>query len=256
MFGIVNLTTAKFVEKNSILHKTNPITKFLIAVGMSFYIFLKSSFSIANYTTLFSFLTFLIILSRIPITSYLKDLKNVWLIIVLVFLGDFSLIRQPGIGTILSSFENALKICAVFLLFYVFARTTNPFVFVRTLQILLQKVRLQNTFLNDLLFVVQLAFRFIPLVFEETVKMMMLYKLRGWNLNTKNPFKKFFAIPVLVVPILVSALRKAERIATAMEARRFGFSNHVTSFYEITFSFSDVFLTAMTCLTITLLTVV
>ncbi len=196
------------------------------------------------------------VLSKIPLGLYICDLGNVWTILTLAFLGDFSLLKNPSIDSFVDSFENLTKVSSVFLMFSVFARTTNPFVFGKALQALLRKTKIKSSTLNDVIITVQLAIRFFPLVFEEAERIRTAHFVRGGvtNRSVKGVLNRLKAIPLMTVPLLVSSLRKVDRIVTAMEARKFKSSSYTTCYHEFGISKHDLLFALAGLILILLLT--
>lgn len=223
-----DITLGQYFPGTSVIHRLDPRTKLL---GVIFYIvalFLAKSW--ISYGVVLCFLIFAISVSKIPPKSIVSGMKP--LVIILVFTGVLNLFYSDGgvvlvklwkltITTeglkraILMTSRILMLISGTFLLTY----TTSPISLTDGLESLLGPLKKLHAPVHELSMMMCIALRFIPTLIEETDKIMSAQKARGADFETGNIFRRAKALVPILVPLFISAFRRADELATAMECR-------------------------------------
>jgi energy-coupling factor transport system permease protein len=184
----------------------------------------------ASYGVMFVFLASCIAISKVPLKSFFKGLKP--LIFILVFTGVLNLFFTDGetvlvhfwkititleglVRAFLMIFRIMLLITGTFLLTY----TTSPIALTDGLESLLGPLKKLRFPVHEISMMMCIALRFIPTLIEETDKIMSAQKARGADFETGKLVDRIKALIPILVPLFVSAFRRADELATAMECR-------------------------------------
>ena len=223
-----DITLGQFFPGNSLIHRLDPRTKLLILIGYIVALFL--AFSWLSYGVVFVFLIACIAVSRVPVKAFFKGMKP--LIFILVFTGFLNLFFTQGetvlvqfwkititlegvIRAFFMIFRILLLITGTFLLTY----TTSPISLTDGLESLMNPLKKLHVPVHELSMMMCIALRFIPSLIEETDKIMSAQKARGADFESGNLMDKAKALIPILVPLFISAFRRADELATAMECR-------------------------------------
>ncbi len=223
-----DVTLGQFFPGNSLLHKLDPRTKLICVV--LYIVALFTANSILTYALLLILLVACIKISRVGWHAILNGMKPVF--IILVFTGILNLFYTSGgtelvhfwVFTITSSgLERAvfmvvrimMLISGTFLMTY----TTSPIALTDGLESLLTPLKKIKAPVHELTMIMSMALRFIPTLIEETDKIMSAQKARGADFESGNLIQKVKSMVPLMVPLFVSAFRRADELAVAMECR-------------------------------------
>jgi len=223
-----DITLGQFFPGNSPVHCLDPRTKLIMLVV--YIVALFSAGSWISYGICLAFLVVTIAISKIPVKSIVKGMKP--LVMILVFTGVLNLFFTGG-ETVLVSFwvititlEGVVRailmvlrilmlITATFLLTY----TTSPISLTDGLESLLGPLKAIRVPVHELSMMMCIALRFIPTLIEETDKIMSAQKARGADFENGNLMQRVKALVPILVPLFISAFRRADELATAMECR-------------------------------------
>ncbi|MDO4620572.1 MAG: energy-coupling factor transporter transmembrane component T [Lachnospiraceae bacterium] len=221
------LTLGQYYPSNSILHKLDPRVKFL---GTMIYIiaifFVKGV--IGNLFCALALLA-LIGLSKVPFRYVLKSLKPIFFILAVTML--FNLFLTPGtvvwhwwIFTITEeAIRQALRMGARLVLLVagssIMTLTTTPNALTDAMENLFSFLKVIKVPVHEISMMMSIALRFIPILTEETDKIRKAQMARGADFETGGLMKRLRAMIPILVPLFVSAFRRANDLALAMEAR-------------------------------------
>ena len=223
-----DITLGQFFPGKSVIHCLDPRTKLILLV--MYIVALFSATSWISYGVAFLFLATVIALSTIPVKSIVRGMKP--LVLILVFTGILNLFFTEG-ETVLVSFwvveitlEGLVRaffmmirilmlISATFLLTY----TTSPISLTDGLESLLGPLKKLRVPVHELSMMMCIALRFIPTLIEETDKIMAAQKARGADFESGKLMERVRALVPILVPLFISAFRRADELATAMECR-------------------------------------
>ncbi len=222
-----NITIGQYFPGNSILHRLDPRVKVLLLFFFLIEIFL---FSNAVAYGIFSAVAFaLMLLSGIPLGMLLRSLKPLWWIILFTFV--IHLFSNPGTpiakfwwftltweGIRMGCFIS-LRLVLLILMSSLLTFTTSPLKLTDALESLLSPFRRFGLPAHELAMMMTIALRFIPTLIEETDKIMKAQQSRGADFTTGNVMKRLRNMVPILVPLFLSAFRRADELAMAMEAR-------------------------------------
>jgi energy-coupling factor transport system permease protein len=225
---IKNVTLGQYFPGNSIVHRLDPRTKLLLAIALIVVIFMADT--VIGNLVIFAFLVLTILLSRVNARFVLRGLKPLWFIILLTFvlntffysggteLFSWSIFRVTQEGLI-----NAVRL-AVRLIFLITSTTmltltTSPITLTDGLESLMKPLKVIRFPVHELAMMMTIAMRFIPTLLEETDKIMKAQTARGAEFDSGNVFARAKGMVPLLVPLFVSAFRRADELAFAMESR-------------------------------------
>ncbi len=223
---IRDITLGQYYPADSVLHRLDPRVKF---IGTIVYIVSLFLFKSWGYLLGTLFLGGVIILSKVPVKFMIKGLKSI--VILLVITLFFNMIFTPGevlvkIGIITITKEGLILagrmgIRLIYLIMgsSVMTLTTTPNQLTDALERLMKPLNVIHVPVHEIAMMMSIALRFIPILLEETDKIMKAQIARGADFETGNIFKKVKNMVPLLVPLFVSAFRRANDLALAMEAR-------------------------------------
>ena len=224
-----DITLGQFFPGNSVIHRLDPRTKLIMLVVYIAALFMASGW--VAYAMLFTFLAAVIKASTIPLKSIVKGMKP--LVMILVFTGILNLfftregkelvniagkliITTGGLSRAAMMVARILMlITCTFLLTY----TTSPIALTDGLEALMGPLKKVGVPVHELSMMMCIALRFIPTLIEETDKIMCAQKARGADFETGSLMDRAKALIPILVPLFISAFRRADELATAMECR-------------------------------------
>ena len=223
-----DITMGQYFPGNSPIHRLDPRTKILFLIV--YIVALFTAFNWASYAAVFLFLALAIILSKIPLKSILSGMKP--LVMILVFTGILNIFFTTGervlvsfwkitiywdgvVRAIFMTMRIMMLIAGTFLLTY----TTSPISLTDGLESLLSPLKAIRLPVHELAMMMCIALRFIPTLIEETDKIMSAQKARGADFESGNLLERVKALVPILVPLFISAFRRADELATAMECR-------------------------------------
>lgn len=224
---IRDITLGQYYPAESALHKLDPRVKLFGTLVYVISLFVVNN--LIGYLLAFAFLIFCIALSKVPVKFMLKGLKAI--VVLLVIAGIFNLLLTPGEPlwsfwkiTITKEGVSTASQMAIRLIFLivgssVMTLTTTPNNLTDGLESGLRFLKIFKVPVHEIAMMMSIALRFIPILLEETDKIMKAQLARGADFESGNIIKKAKAMVPLLVPLFVSAFRRANDLAMAMEAR-------------------------------------
>ena len=225
---MVNITLGQYFPGVSPLHRLDPRAKILLTIALITAVFLASS--IPAYALLFLFIAGMAALSRIDVKFMVKGLKPVFFVIIFTFV--LNLFFTSGGNTLFawkfikitdqglkSAGFMALRLVLLILGTQLLTLTTSPIALTDGIESLLKPLSKIGFPAHELAMMMSIALRFIPTLIEETDKIMSAQRARGADFDSGNLFQKARALVPLLVPLFISAFRRADELATAMECR-------------------------------------
>ena len=245
--ALKDITLGQYFPGDSVIHKMDPRTKLLFTV---FYIVaLFTAKGLLAYGLLMAVLAGCIAVSKVHLKTILRGMKPILFIIILTAI--LNLFYTPGrtlvrfwIFTITAEgiwaavymiLRISMLITCTFLLTY----TTSPILLTDGLEKLLGPLKKIKVPVHELSMMMSIALRFIPTLIEETDKIMSAQKARGADFDTGNLFQKAKALVPLLVPLFISAFRRADELAVAMECRCYHGGEGRTRLRQLKFASRD-----------------
>lgn len=224
---IRDITIGQFYPADSILHRLDPRVKFIGTFLFLISLFVADSFW--GYALATVFLAAAIGLSKVPVKFMLKGLKPLFIILLITVL--FNLFLIPGEVVWSAGFlkitregvVQAVKI-GIRLIYLVIGSsimtlTTTPNQLTDGMEKILAPLNKIKVPVHEISMMMSIALRFIPILMEETDKIMKAQIARGADFESGNIIQRAKSMVPLLVPLFISAFRRADDLAMAMEAR-------------------------------------
>lgn len=222
-----DIAFGQFYPTDSLLHRLDPRAKLLMMIA-----FLVLVFCTFNYFALLVIVAavlLIVLLSKVPLSMYFKSLKMIIFIVLLtsalnLFYGTGEPIAQWGfIKITLSGINNAVfvsvRIICLILISSALTFTTSPTDLTDALERLMKPLTVFKVKVHEIAMMMTIALRFVPLLLEETDKIMQAQKARGADMESGNLVQRIKALIPVLIPLFVSAFRRAYELAVAMECR-------------------------------------
>lgn len=245
---ISDITIGQYLPGTSFTHKLDPRTKIIIAFLYIVSLFVINKFF--GYILIVAFLATVIINSKIPIKYILKGIKPIIILVIITSVLNLFMVKGSKDTLIfqlgfLAIYKEGLRIAAFMALRLILlivgtsllTLTTSPIELTDGIERLLRPIGKELA--HELAMMITIALRFIPTLVEETDKIMKAQKARGANFEQGNIIQKAKSLIPLLVPLFVSAFRRADELAMAMEARCYRGGAGRTRMKEIRFSSKD-----------------
>ena len=217
----------QYFPGSSLVHRLDPRAKILMFIAYIVIIFCTFNYAALGITTAFTAL--FLILSGISPKFYFKSLKVIIFIVIFtsllnLFYGSGAPIWQWWIfritpnGIHRAGFVTVRIICLI-LASSCLTFTTSPTELTDAIERLMKPLKAVRFPVHEIAMMMSLALRFVPTLLEETDKIMQAQKARGADMESGNLFKRVKALIPILIPLFVSAFRRAYDVATAMECR-------------------------------------
>ena len=243
-----DITLGQYFPGNTVVHNLDPRTKLLMTVAYIVALFSAGGF--LSFGLIALYLGTVIALSRIKFRVLIKGLKP--LIVILAMTGLINMFFTPGepiltLGPVTVTGEGIyravmlwLRITMLVMGTFIMTYTTSPMALTDGLETLLGPLKRIRVPVHELAMIMSTALRFIPTLIEETDKIMSAQKARGANFETGNLFQRARAMVPILVPLFVSAFRRADELAIAMESRCYHGGEGRTRMRKLAFARRDV----------------
>ena len=245
---IKDITIGQYYPAKSILHRLDPRVKFVGTIAFLISLFVANS--LWGYLLATAFLAVVIVLSKVPVKFMMKGLKPLFFIFILTV--AFNLFLVPGKVVVQiwilkiteEGIRQAIKI-GIRLIYLVMGSsvmtlTTTPNQLTDGLEKLMRPLNKIKVPVHEIAMMMSIALRFIPILMEETDKIMKAQIARGADFESGNLIKKAKNLIPLLVPLFISAFRRADDLAMAMEARCYHGGDHRTSMKPLKYQNRDL----------------
>ena len=242
-----DITLGQYFPGDSVIHKMDPRTKILLVLVYIVLTFMINNF--AGYVVLVLFLAAAVLISRIPPMFVIKGLKPIMVFIFITAL--FNLFLTGGepvfkwwIFTITKEglyFASFMVLRLVFLILgtSLLTLTTSPIALTDGLEHLLNPFKKIGLPAHELAMMMTIALRFIPTLMEETDKIIKAQTARGADFDSGNLIRRAKAMVPILIPLFISAFRRADELATAMECRCYRGGENRTRLNQLKFTNAD-----------------
>ncbi|WP_028390433.1 energy-coupling factor transporter transmembrane component T family protein [Bacillus cihuensis] len=241
----------RYVPVDSTVHKLDPRSKLLLVFLFVCIIFFANNLVTYGLVGLFTLL--LLMLSKIPIRFLYNGLKPILFLIVFTFILHILFTKEGELlyklgwleiydGGLRQGLFISLRFTFLILVTSLLTLTTNPISITDGMETLLHPFKKWKLPVHELSLMMSIALRFIPTLMEETDKIMKAQMARGVDF-TSGPLKeRIKAIIPLLVPLFVSAFKRAEELAIAMEARGYRGGEGRTKYRQLKWQTADTLL--------------
>ncbi|MFD1021237.1 energy-coupling factor transporter transmembrane component T family protein [Thalassobacillus hwangdonensis] len=223
-----NMIIGQYVPGYSVIHRIDPRTK--ISIIFFFVIIVFFANSVMSYGALTVFAVGAAIATRIPAPYIIKGLKPVWFLVVFTFLLHLFITKEGDVlftifsydfytGGLIQGLAISLRFFLLILVTSMLTLTTTPIEITDAIEALLGPLKKVKFPVHELALMMSISLRFIPTLMQETEKISKAQASRGVDFRTGPIKERIKAIVPLLVPLFVSAFKRAEDLAMAMEAR-------------------------------------
>jgi energy-coupling factor transport system permease protein len=225
----LDVMLGQYCDRDSVMHRLDP--RFKIVLAMAFIVCVFMAKSVYSFALLTLFSLAMIIISKIPVPTVLRGLRPVMFIVVFTaivnifwYKGDTLILHYWVLSIYKEGLINALLIVLRIVLMLagsslLLTYTTTPISLTDGLERLLAPLAKLKLPVHEFSMMMTIALRFIPTLMEETTKIMNAQKARGADFSSGSLMKRAKALVPIIVPLFVSAFRRAEELAVAMECR-------------------------------------
>ena len=223
-----DVALGQYFPGNTVAHRLDPRTKILLVT--LYIIALFSAKGLLGYMVMAATLAVCVKISKVGFKSLVRGLKP--LVVIIAFTGILNIFFTPAETYLLEwgilrisekGIQNALFMVVRIMLLvmgtFLMTYTTSPIRLTDGLESLLGPLKRLRVPVHELAMMMAIALRFIPTLIEETDKIMSAQKARGADFESGNIFQKAKALVPILVPLFISAFRRADELATAMECR-------------------------------------
>ena len=243
-----DITLGQYFPGDTVVHRLDPRTKLLMVIVYIVALFLAKW--VISYAVMLAFLVMAVALSRIRPRALFKGLKPLLFIIIFTAIinvfytkGDvlvqfwiFKITREGLVNAGFLVLRIVMLVTGTFLLTY----TTSPIALTDGLESLLSPLKAIHFPVHELALMMSIALRFIPTLIEETDKIMSAQKARGADFESGNLIARAKALVPILVPLFISAFRRADELATAMECRCYRGGSGRTKLKQLRFQLRDI----------------
>ncbi|MEG0691622.1 MAG: energy-coupling factor transporter transmembrane component T [Oscillospiraceae bacterium] len=254
-----DISIGQYFPGKSAIHKMDPRVKILLTLAYIVMLFLVKN-ALAFLVTIVFLLT-VILIAKIPVKSIFRSVKPILpLILFTSILNMFFISGTPiftwWIFTITSegvrlAIIMSIRIVCLIIGSSLLTYTTSPIALTDAIERLLKPLKYIKFPVHEMAMMMTIALRFIPTLIEETDKIMSAQKARGADLETGGLVKRARALIPILIPLFVSAFRRAEELALAMECRCYRGGEGRTRMKQLKLSLVDFTSTAVMVLTFT-----
>ncbi|WP_085993656.1 energy-coupling factor transporter transmembrane component T family protein [Oceanobacillus senegalensis] len=223
-----SLIIGQYVPGKSFVHRLDPRTKITIIFFYVFIVFFANN--IPSYGILVLFALSSMFTSRVPIRFILKGLTPVWILIIFTFILHLFVTKEGTVifdywifefysGGVIQGFAISLRFFLLILVTSLLTLTTTPIEITDAIEDMLDPLNKIKFPVHELALMMSISLRFIPTLMQETDKISRAQASRGVDFRTGPVKERIKAVVPLLVPLFVSAFKRAEELAMAMEAR-------------------------------------
>lgn len=246
-----DITMGQYFPIDSFLHKLDPRTKILIFILEIVAIFIAQT--LYSYILLSVFTVLIMLASKVPVKMYIKGLKPILFIILFTAVLNLFLTKgeqkisvfgfNTGItveGAIVAA-KMATRLVLLIISSCALTYTTSPMALTDGIEKLLKPLSRIGFPTHELAMMMSIAIKFVPTLIEETDKIIKAQQARGASFDTGSIINRAKSLIPMLVPLFISAFRRADELAVAMESRCYTGGDGRTRMREIKFTKTDLF---------------
>lgn len=222
-----DITLGQYYPAKSFVHKLDPRMKIIAMIVLIVTLFMANSVPSCLFAAFAVLLT--VALAKIPLRMYFGSLKAIWFIVLFTSVLNMFYIKGQvlfEIGPLSITYEGirqsciiAFRLVSLIIVSSTLTFTATPTELTGAIESLLAPLKLFKVPVHDLAMLMTIALRFVPTLLEEADKIMSAQKARGADLESGGIFQRVKALIPILVPLIVSAFRRAYDLALAMECR-------------------------------------
>lgn len=244
---IKDITIGQYIPGDSLLHKADPRTKIILTFVMMIFIFMINTYW--GYLLLALFTALTVVSSNIPVKFVLRGLKPI--LFIVIFAGIINMFTISGtpiyqLGIFKITYEGidvaikmAIRLFLLIIIASLLTYTTTPIALTDAIEKLMGPLRRIKVPVHEIAMMMTIALRFIPTLLEETDKIIKAQSSRGADFDSGNLVERAKSFIPVLIPLFISAFRRADELATAMEARCYRGSEGRTRMKKLSFTKYD-----------------
>ena len=237
-----NMILGRYIPGNSIIHRLDPRSK-LVAMILLIIIAFWANNPITNLI-LFIATGIFVVLSEVPLSFFIKGLRSMFFLIAfttlfqLFFISGGDVLLEIGFIKITShGIEQAGIIFCRFVLIIFFSTlltlTTMPLSLATAVESLLGPLKRFKVPVHEIGLMLSMSLRFVPTLMDDTIRIMNAQKARGVDFGEGNVIQKVKAMIPILIPLFATSLKRADSLATAMEARGYQGGNGRSQYRQL-----------------------
>ncbi|MCL2558897.1 MAG: energy-coupling factor transporter transmembrane protein EcfT [Turicibacter sp.] len=246
---VKNLSIGRYMETNSVIHHLDPRTKLISVIGFVVILLMASSWQ--HYVALTAYTFLIIFLTRIPLTIFLKGIRP--LLRIILFTAFLQALFSGG-GTVFWSWGPftvsefglrgagvvVMRFSLIIMMTSTVGLSTKPMDLTDGVERLLTPLKWFDFAVQDLAFMMSIALRFIPTLFDEGHRLMKAQESRGVQFNEGNFFQRMRKLLPLFIPIFMGSFNRAQELANALDVRGYVSTAKRTKFRVTRFNVTDL----------------
>lgn len=243
------LIIGQYVPGNSLVHKLDPRSKITIIFFFVFIVFFANN--LISYGILTVFALACTFTTRIPLRFIVKGLTPVWFLIIFTFLLHLFVTKEGTVlveifsfniysGAVIQGLAISMRFFLLILVTSLLTLTTTPIEITDAIEDMLHPLKKIKFPVHELALMMSISLRFIPTLMQETEKISRAQASRGVDFRTGKLKERVKAVVPLLVPLFVSAFKRAEELAMAMEARGYQGGEGRTKLRELRIEKRDI----------------
>ena len=218
----------QYYPSDSVVHRMDPRIKLLAVILYIVTVFFLADY--VMYAAVFLFVITVSLVAKIPLKVLLRTVRTIVFLVLVTSVinlffttGEVLWVHWKFIKIYKEGVEHAIKLALRLILLMLFPSlltlTTTPMELTDALESLMSPLKLIKVPVHAIALIMSIALRMIPILMEETDKIMLAQKARGADFDSGGALKKAKAMIPVLVPLFVGAFRRADELALAMDAR-------------------------------------
>lgn len=243
-----NMMLGRYIPGHSVIHRLDPRAKLLGSILFFFSVFAANS--VQDYSVLIIFNILLIKLTQLKISFLWQNLWSMkWLMLLtilfqIVFISTGAELFRLGflrltLGGVVSAIYLTIRFMLIINISTLLSLTTNPLMIADAVESMLKPFVRFGMPAHEISMILSIAMRFVPTILDEAQTVMNAQRSRGVDFNDGNLIKRIKAIIPVLIPLFAGALRRAEELANAMEARGYRGGDKRTKYRQLHWSWKD-----------------
>ncbi|MFA1739771.1 energy-coupling factor transporter transmembrane component T family protein [Lysinibacillus fusiformis] len=240
----------RFLPGDSPVHKLDPRSKLIFVFAFIIIVFLANN--TVTYAMLLAFTLLVVLISRIRLYFLINGLKPVLFLMAFTFLLHICMTKE-GVPVFDSKYITiydegirrgvyiSIRFLVLVFITSILTLTTSPISITDGIEVLLNPLKALKVPVHELALMMSISLRFIPTLMDETDKIMKAQMARGSDLSSGPIKDRIKAVVPLLVPLFVSAFKRAEDLATAMEVRGYRGGEGRTRYRRLKWDMGDTF---------------
>lgn len=238
-----DITLGQYYQTDSVIHRLDPRVKLITTIAYIISLFVFRNFT--GYLAAAVFLTVIIKMSKVPFKYIVKGMKAILFLLLITVV--FNLFLTPGeplitfwifkitVEGISTAVFMAVRLTFLIIGSSIMTLTTTPNHLTDGMEKLMKPLKAIKVPVHEVAMMMSIALRFIPILLEETDKIMKAQTARGADFETGGILKRAKNLVPLLVPLFISAFRRANDLAMAMEARCYNGGENRTKMKPLTY---------------------